>query len=125
THYDTLIASAPGNYTVTGTSCKGCSAIDTFTIHNNVITGLNILKGSTNISAYPNPVTSKLYISANATAAMPSIIKITDVTGKEVMNFTTSIIGTEAIDVHTLPEGMYFIQVITEKSTQTIKFIKN
>ncbi len=126
---DTLFVSplVTTTYSVVGHSCTGgCSSkVDTISVTPIITTGLNNLQNNNIVSAYPNPVAATLYITANTTAAMPATIKITDITGKKVMNFTTSINGAEAIDVHILPEGMYLVKVITEKSTQTIKFIKN
>ena len=79
------------------------------------------------MSVYPNPASQTLYISfAISGASTPAIVKVMDITGKEVMNSNTTINNGSllSMDISSLTAGMYFVQVITEKATQVEKFIK-
>ena len=91
------------------------------------IVGINELIAAAKMSVYPNPASQTLYISfAISGASTPAIVKVMDITGKEIMNSNTTINNGSllSLDISSLTAGMYFIQVITEKATQVEKFIK-
>ncbi|MCC7333383.1 MAG: T9SS type A sorting domain-containing protein [Flavobacteriales bacterium] len=71
--------------------------------------GINQVKNSERIAAYPNPATSNLKVALNDTKA--SSIRITDMTGKVVKNEAVydRIVN---INVSSLPTGLYIYQVI-------------
>lgn len=78
---------------------------------------LNALEGSASTRIYPNPVTDKLYIDG---IAPTSSLEIYNSTGQRMRTGT----GT-SIDVATLPPGIYFLKIKSEKRAETFKFIKN
>lgn len=70
---------------------------------------------------FPNPVENHLKISGSKIQNLDKII-ITDWAGKVVYRGAVS---SEAIDVSTLPIGIYTIKIATQKKAITRKFIKN
>ena len=74
-----------------------------------------------NIKVYPNPVYNILTLESNTNEISP--IRIFDISGKLVM--TANITGFQKeIDVSTLPQSVYFIQIITAEKIITQKFVK-
>lgn len=69
---------------------------------------------------YPNPTRSQLYVSHSQYDEFN--ITITDITGKLLKS--TTIHSNEAIDVASFPQGLYLIQVESNKEKNTYKFIK-
>ena len=75
-----------------------------------------------NIVMYPNPAGA--YITISSKSEVLSAIKIMDVTGKTVTDFSPNTASVK-LDVSGLSAGMYFAQIFTEKSSNIVKFIKN
>jgi PKD repeat protein len=76
------------------------------------------LKSEVNI--YPNPASNTITIT-NSKIKL-SQINIIDVTGKSIKTITKN---KNAIDISDLSNGIYFIQIISDKEIITKKFIKN
>lgn len=70
------------------------------------------------ISLYPNPVYDQLFLTLPQTRASVSII---DAMGKKIIEQT---IAQPQVDVEQLPQGVYFLQVITDAGVHTLRFIK-
>ena len=79
---------------------------------------------SSEIKVFPNPGSGvfNLMTSENATAK----ISITSLNGEEVYNKEMNLVSNNlnALDVSDLPAGVYFLSVVTENSSQTIKIVK-
>ena len=73
------------------------------------------------ISAYPNPTNSMLNIVLPATSAT---VKITDITGATLMQFE-NVSSFYKADVSHLAAGIYFVNIINENGTQSVRFMKN
>jgi len=71
-----------------------------------------------NISIYPNPAHDFVTVETRLIAPLQSI-SICDITGKMILSSTES-----RIDISALPEGVYFITVLTENQKFVEKFIK-
>jgi len=71
-----------------------------------------------NISLFPNPVSDVVNINLNGT----SNIVVLDAASKVVMNFNTA---SSQIDLSSLNQGIYFLQVFNNQETKTAKIIKN
>ncbi|TVZ55769.1 putative secreted protein (Por secretion system target) [Lutibacter sp. Hel_I_33_5] len=69
---------------------------------------------------YPNPVNQK--ISIKKSNSKINYIKILDITGKLVTKVNSV---SNDIDVSKLSKGIYFMQIFTEKSILTRRFVKN
>ncbi len=73
---------------------------------------------TTNISIYPNPARTNLFIDCPSPIES---VEVFTIDGKKVDLLTTN---TSNINVSHLPNGIYLVKVQTENQTQTIKFIK-
>jgi serine/threonine-protein kinase len=88
------------------------------------ITGVNNISNLLSTSVYPNPARQKLYVKFSQTLQDAAIIKILDITGKEVMTFEHAQGESVQIDISSLVQGIYFVQTITNNNTVVEKFIK-
>ncbi len=78
------------------------------------------------LSLYPNPSDSFFTIHYNLNQSGTVHLKIIDLTGKEIKNFTTSKhsgIWTERYPTDDLPNGNYIVTITSENSTTTQKLI--
>ncbi len=71
-----------------------------------------------NISYFPNPTNSMLFIESNET---PVKVSIYNILGKEVISTKNS----KKIDVSALPSGVYIIKISDGVRQTNRKFIKN
>jgi len=93
-------------------------------------TGINELSNSLNIAVYPNPASEIVTIDASTSLSIHSVslnipmaIEITNIEGQLIKTLITSSNKTD-VDVSTLPSGVYFVKVKTEKGMMVEKFIK-
>jgi hypothetical protein len=91
-----------------------CEAIECSTI-----SATKVTVAKEDLQLMPNPATEKLYIQGNSKIQS---ITIYTVTGEKL---STLVGNHNSIDVSTLSNGSYLIQVKTETSTIVKKFIKN
>ncbi|PHS67519.1 MAG: hypothetical protein COB12_03600 [Flavobacterium sp.] len=70
---------------------------------------------------YPNPTINNLYISADNNTI--DRVLVYSITGKQILKQTN--IQNNTIDVSTLSEGVYFIEIYSEGTKIVRKFIKN
>jgi len=70
------------------------------------------------LSVYPNPVNDLVNINVSGV----SQILVFDASGKEVLNFNTT---SSQIDLSSLNQGVYFLQVLSNEEIKTAKIIKN
>ncbi|OWK73061.1 hypothetical protein CBW16_12555 [Flavobacteriaceae bacterium JJC] len=82
--------------------------------------GTNQEAGSQKIQVYPNPVKETLYFSGNH--RIDKIVVIS-ADGRKAAEKTLN--GARKADVHSLPAGVYILQIFTDKGIQTVKIIKN
>jgi len=74
------------------------------------------------IFVYPNP--AKNILNVGTANKQLSDIKILDATGKIIVSFPANKANT-GLDISALSFGIYFVQISTEQSISTLKFIKN
>ena len=111
---DTAIYVAGGVTSYNGKDIKRLVRIST-----KKISGVGILENKNSvISVYPNPTSNFVYLSSN----QASRIIVLDVNGKEVLNFNTN---SSQIDLSSLTQGIYFLQVLNNEEIKTAKIIKN
>lgn len=75
------------------------------------------------LSIYPNPVRDDLYISHLDGEPILSL-KVFSSTGKEVFELEGIDSGHSPIDIRAIPTGIYFLQVLTNKSSSVLSIIK-
>jgi uncharacterized repeat protein (TIGR01451 family) len=86
----------------------------------NVNTSLGIEEQENSNSIYPNPSSTNFTIKANEHIEQ---IRIYDMLGKEWKNLRPTS-SNPTVDISTLPEGIYLVNVSTEKGTFTERLIK-
>jgi hypothetical protein len=89
-----------------------------YTINCNGVMGVEETLITKNISYFPNPTNSILFIEGNEG---PVTVSIYNVLGKEVISTK----NTNKIDVKALPSGVYIIRISDGVSQTNKKFIKN
>lgn len=110
----TYTATANGDYAVVVTK-NGCS--DTSACY--AVKGVGIEENNpSSFSLYPNPTTNQLTI---ATDLAISNVTIVDLTGKIIVTHNQP---PKLVDVTALPKGIYFIQITTDTTIITKKFVK-
>lgn len=80
------------------------------------------------IGVYPNPANTYLNVVMNLENASDVMINVVDVTGKLVNTVSNSFglgLNKTTLDVSGLTNGIYFIQVMGEGISNTVKFVKN
>jgi hypothetical protein len=106
-------------YTVTGTQ-SGCSGTVAVTQNVSACTGLNGITSHTGIKIYPNPNNGSFTITSDH---VPAEVLITDLLGKQVYSFRP--VTTEMnIDIRALDQGIYFVNVKSDKGNTITKVIK-
>lgn len=79
------------------------------------------------IKVYPNPVKDQLYILFNMQNATKAELRITDAAGKTIhtQRLTTAQSNNAAsVNVSSLKQGVYYLQIITDNGVQKTRFIK-
>jgi OOP family OmpA-OmpF porin len=83
--------------------------------------GISEMQMGNGISIYPNPVNDKLVVKSSEFRSKTEII-IYNLIGEKIYDSEIRNAKTE-IDVSTLPKGIYFVQLKSEKKTSSQKFI--
>ena len=101
-----------------------CPTIDNDSTTNNI----TLISTIMDISISPNPATHSLNITSKIQESHPSfLINIFSSDGTLVKKQRLDMLSTSeqnfSIDVHDLPNGIYFINVITQKGSETKRFI--
>lgn len=75
---------------------------------------------------YPNPASDFVILSYNMQNSSKATITVTDARGKTMISKALTNTGSNqtSIDVKTLPAGVYYVRFITDKGTQSTRFIK-
>lgn len=82
--------------------------------------GVSNANGKINIQIYPNPVKEVLHFSGNAKILKVVIVSLD---GKKLSERPMN--DDRKINVQSLIQGTYLINIVTDQGTQTLKFIKN
>jgi hypothetical protein len=138
TAYPTHTYSIAGNYTIclsitdsTGAGCTGtyCDSSYLQKSQNTIIsvdvipsetTGLNVNELSDRINIYPNPAANILTLEATQKSA----IEILNIQGQLVKTLS-AIDSKTRVDVSTFPDGVYIVEVKTEKGIVIKRFVKD
>lgn len=110
-------------YMVTGTDgTTGCKGSQMVTVAVDPCTGINSITGSSNkVSVYPNPNNGMFTVELNN--SLSKTIEVIDVTGRIVLSNTTS---NNVVDVNisALSNGVYYVKVKSENTSEVIKIVK-
>jgi hypothetical protein len=77
------------------------------------------------LRVYPDPATDEVMVVPGATSSVPERLVVSDISGKEVVTFTSSDFsgGKCTIDVSGFRDGLYFVSLFRKKSVTCSKFI--
>ncbi len=83
------------------------------------VTSISDLNSSiTGVNIYPNPTAGNTTLTVNSENSFSATIKVVSVTGAVVSNSSTNVVAGNneiSIDMNSLEEGMYFVEVSSEK----------
>jgi len=80
-------------------------------------------KNNLNLTAFPNPTTG--IINVEYTSKTPVQFDIINMLGENVFSQKTNNTKNTTIDISNLNKGLYFLQMITESKTTSLKFTLN
>jgi hypothetical protein len=85
---------------------------------------LDVAQKGMSMVHYPNPVSNELHINCNTTTAKGGNIRVLDVAGRVLLDrYEPAISGaTISVDVHTLVQGTYMLEVVTDGMRQVATF---
>lgn len=107
-------------YTVSGTfTTSGCASSRTFTVSRSLCTGLEDLSYETEVKVYPNPFQTILYVESKK----PATVLIFDQLGILHRNLKVTT-GTNNLDLHDLPDGIYILKFRTSSSERNFRIVK-
>jgi hypothetical protein len=106
-------------YTITGSN-GNCSSISNRTLTVVACTGINeIIAGTLQVYAFPNPFKDDLVIETNE----PAQLMLTNTLGQVLK--TVNINGKTTLQTNDLPRALYILNVKTETSLRIIKLMKD
>jgi hypothetical protein len=107
--------------TYTYTDANGCVGTDMQNLTVDLCTGVNNIASLTAVSVYPNPTSNNITIQ---TAVVADMIIVTDVVGKTISETVPSDV-TAVISLAGVNNGIYFVKVISNGQTKTVRVVKS
>ncbi|MES2836838.1 MAG: cadherin-like beta sandwich domain-containing protein [Bacteroidota bacterium] len=121
---------APANVATVVVTAQDGTTILTYTITYSFASGLNELnKGNIQVEVYPNPVINKVFIKVTSnTNSLPLQIEVLNVSGqilyaKQVNS--CGLICNYDLDLSDLPQGIYFVKLHNEMTSEIKRVVKN
>lgn len=113
-----------GNYWVQITDSNGCTAQSQ--VQHVIISGITEIDNNIQVSIYPNPFNSYLFIQQNRQGPIWGSIEIYDATGRMMQDIqgNASVSGTTKINAANLAEGIYYLKIQTGQGVQVWKIVK-
>jgi hypothetical protein len=109
-----------GNYTVTITDANGCTQTESVTVA--LITAMQS-QLPVSATVYPNPFQNRLNVVLTGISTAPVQLKLTDIQGR--MLWGMEAIHDQKIEIdEKMPAGIYFLHLVQEGGTKTIKLAK-
>lgn len=71
---------------------------------------------------YPNPSSALFKITLEGLSNVPMQITVSDVLGRNMLNTVYN--SNTGVDVSRLAQGLYYVRIITQKGTSTLRFVK-
>lgn len=109
-------------YTLTGTDANGCQKSTTVVQNVSECTGLNeITKAGNNVKVYPNPTAGEFTIELANSAV--KTLEVIDLTGRVVYS-TATVTNKSKVNLSSLSNGIYYVKIQTNNSTEVVKVVK-
>lgn len=87
------------------------------------VTGLSDKNAGMDLKVYPNPATDRLFINVEEKTRIVGNIRITDLSGRVILDIPAQDLLLSGISVEYLQNGVYFYQVESESATYSGKLI--
>jgi len=116
-----LLNPQPGNYSVTISTDYGCE------VTSNAVTvtvGIDEIKDSPRLSAYPVPAKELLNIGLPQGAVFDGAVQIVDASGRIVMSLNPNYASVMDVIVSTLSGGYYLVRAHTSSGSYSVRFAK-
>ncbi|MFZ4614465.1 MAG: T9SS type A sorting domain-containing protein, partial [Bacteroidia bacterium] len=113
-----------GNYTVTVTDANNCTASFTVTVPS--FTALKENAVTNSVSVFPNPTNGIISLKIENLQLNNAVVKVINLSGQTVYsnNLRNYANGTTIIDLSNQSNGVYFVQVVSDKEVITKRIIK-
>jgi len=109
----------PGSYTVCITDANGCVVCDSMNV---LFLGVNeLLNYSLNI--FPNPSSGILFMDFGSRNFGAAEISVSGIVGEQLIRTKSAGSGKQKLDLYSLSNGIYFLQIRTEQGIVTRKVI--
>lgn len=113
---------AAGNYTVSITDANQCTKVETFAVST---TKTNETDNNLIYKVYPNPTNDNIFVELNSAELAGSEIKVTDVTGKVILNHRiTNKDRKIELNLRNYNSGVYMMKLENNKNTIVRKIVK-
>jgi hypothetical protein len=110
-------------FTLTGTDANGCSNSTTLVQNVNECVGINKFTASANgVSIFPNPTSGDLTIETH-TSTMKNI-EVVDLSGRVVLSANGSE-ETFTMNMSSFANGVYYVKIQSNSTTDVVKIVKN
>lgn len=116
----TFVATANGSYKVEVTDANGCVATSSCSAISTV--GVEAKTGVDSFSLSPNPTKGKITITASGNES--ANVVIFNALGKEITRSNNVQNGTQ-LDLSAVQNGVYMVQISTDKGTKVLRIVKN
>ncbi len=110
------------SYTVTGTDANGCSNTAIVLLEVNECTSLSENSAAGAIKVFPNPNTGLFTVQMENGSVKN--ISVVDMMGRTVVSTSTSAVNAD-FDISQLSNGVYYIRIQADETTQVIKLVKS
>lgn len=86
----------------------------------------NITLDGASVNMYPNPASSKVYLSFTQAKNLNASIEVIDMQGKQLIKDTAIINSGKVVpvDISGLANGVYFVKITADSQTKVLKFVK-
>ncbi len=124
--YNSFNISASGYYYVIATNEFGCST-SSDTVYVTYSSGIAEVDDINEIQLVPNPTTGKFIVSFETSSGQAVEINITDLTGRVIYDKVYESSGkhfSREIDLSDIPQGIYMVGIIVDKSKAMTKLVK-
>ena len=120
----------PGTYTFTvfdSATPNPNQVKSSVTIICSTANGINSYQADQNISVFPNPAHSLLNIEFDSAVQGQVMVSVKGILGTEIYRgiFDATGISAKAIDISSFPDGIYTLELVTDRAVAVKQFIKN